>query len=156
MNNLEKKAKNIWIIMIQLLSFHPRSHHCPERDIWRETSWASQLLDIKFSRLIDKYTTFFHCLFNKSTTIFHGLYSYRPYRNVVKMSSKYVVNFSSLQNYSQQNKETRTTATMVNAYYSSMNGIWNTYLWCRTEIIIQEYFQAKIVRKIRIFSLGRI
>ena len=25
-------------------------------------------------------------------------------------------------------KETRTTATMVNAYYSSMNGIWKTYL----------------------------
>ena len=37
-----------------------------ERDMWWGTSRASKLLD--------KYTTFSHCLFNKSTTIFHGLY----------------------------------------------------------------------------------
>ena len=50
---------------------------------------------------------------------------------------------------------------MFNANDSSMNGTCNTYTYTPINVIsynlriIREYFQPKIGRKIRIFSLGR-
>ena len=60
---MEKKAKNNeWSWSNYSASIPDLTTHAYERDIWRETSCASQPLDIKFSRLIDKYTTYIFSL----------------------------------------------------------------------------------------------
>ena len=62
MNNLEKKAKNNEWSWSNYSASIPDLTTAYERNIWGETSCANQLLAIKFSRLIDKYTTYIFSL----------------------------------------------------------------------------------------------
>ena len=159
MNNLEKKAKNNEWSWSNYSASIPDLTTAYERDIWRETSCASQLLDIKFSRLIDKYTPYIFSLsiltnrqqFSMVCTVIH----------LIEMSSKRRQNML-LTSVPYKIIPNKTKKPALRPQWSMLITVrWTVFeihiygVELTRKIIIQEYFQAKIVRKIRIFSLGR-
>ena len=147
------------MIMIQLFSFHPRSHHC----LWEEHMKGNFLCKSAPWHYIFKvnwqiYNLHFFIVyltnrqqFSMVCTVIH----------LIEMSSKRRQNML-LTSVPYKIIPNKTKKPALRPQWSMLITVrWTVFerhiygVELTRKIIIQEYFQAKIVRKIRIFSLGR-